>query len=226
MGRRQSALVVDPEGNPIENVQVSAGPNFKDQKAMGDMAQFRLRGFAQQSFVGTDGEFVVDGLTPQQYGLSVRGPNFQTRGMDVTVAPSKPTDVGTIMVVKGRVLAGTVIADGQPVAGATVFAGRQLFGNGTTNTASFGPMGQGTKQDTTDASGKFSLSGFSEGDVSIVAELTSVGRSKAMRVPTTMPGQTELVLEQARCGERVPRNGRDRGAHCIGSQPANGEDGR
>jgi uncharacterized GH25 family protein len=275
-----AGVVVDPEGNPIENVQVSAGPNFKDQKAMSDFSQFRLRGFpqdltdtagkftltglapgsyminaareqrrrrdtivdgtvaetgttnlrivlqpegsvkgkvafadgtapsaftiqvgfAQQSFVGTGGEFLVDGLTPQKYDLGVRGPSFQTRGMDVTVAPSKVTDVGTITVQKGRVLAGVVLSDGQPVAGATVFAGRQLFGSGTTNTANFGPMGQGTKQDTTDADGKFSLSGFSEGDISIVAELTSVGRSKALRVPTTMPGQTELVLELQKFG--------------------------
>lgn len=275
-----AGVVVDTAGNPIENVQVSAGPNFKDQKAMSDFTQFRLRGFpqdltdsagkftltglapgsyminaaraqrgrrdtivdgtvaetgtanmrivlqpegsvkgkvafadgsapsaftiqigfAQQSFVGTGGEFVVDGLTPQKYGLSVRGPSFQTRGMDVTVEPGKATDVGTINVQKGRVLAGTVVADGQPVAGATVFAGRQLFGSGTTNTANFGPMGQGTKQDTTDGSGKFSLSGFSEGDIAIVAELTSVGRSKALRVPTTMPGQSELVLELQKFG--------------------------
>lgn len=275
-----AGVVVDPEGNPIENVQVSAGPNFKDQGAMSDIGQFRLRGFpqdltdtagkftltglapgsyminaartqrarrdtivdgtvattgtanlrivlqpegsvkgkvafgdgtapsaftvqigfAQQSFVGTGGEFVVDGLAPQKYELSVRGPNFQTRGMDVTVVPSTPTDVGTITVVKGRVLAGTVIFDGQPVAGATVFAGRQVFGSGTTNSANVGPMGQGTKQDTTDGNGKFALSGFSEGDLSIVAELTSIGRSKALRVPTVMPGQTELVLELQKFG--------------------------
>src|SRR5262249_30909551 len=41
----------------------------------------------------------------------------------------------------------------------------------------------------------FSLSGFSDGDLAIVAEQDAIGRSKALRVPTDMPGQGELVLE-------------------------------
>jgi len=277
-----AGVVVDPQGTPIENVQVSAGPNFRDQKAMGDFSQFRLRGFpqdltdaggkftlvglapgsymirasrsqvasrgrrdaqmegtvaqtgtnnvrivlepegsvkgkvafadgsvpgaftiqvgfAQQSFLGT-GEFLLDALPPQRYELTVRGPSFQTRTVEVTVEPGKTADAGTINVEKGRVLAGVVVADGQPVAGATVYAGRQLFGSGTSNTANFGPMGQGTKNDTTDGSGKFAISGLNAGDVAIVAEQPAIGRSKAMRVPTDMPGQGELVLELQKFG--------------------------
>ncbi|HTL86480.1 MAG TPA: carboxypeptidase-like regulatory domain-containing protein, partial [Acidimicrobiia bacterium] len=69
------------------------------------------------------------------------------------------------------------------------------FGNGTSNSASFGPMGQSAKQATTDATGHFSLSGFSAGDLALVAEHPDVGRSKAMRIPTDLPGQSELTLE-------------------------------
>lgn len=276
-----SGVVVDPAGNPLEGVQVSAGPNFRDQGAVTDFTQFRLRGFpqeltdsagtftlsglavgsyminasrqadggrgrrgaiegivaqtgtsnlkivlqpeggvkgkvaftdgskptsftlqvgfAQQSFPGT-GEFELDALPPQKYELSVRGPQFQTRAIEVTVEPAKVTDVGTITVVKGRILGGVVVADGQPVPNATVFAARQLFGNGSSNTANFGPMGQGTKQATTDANGRFSLSGFNLGDLAIVGEHPDIGRSKAMRVPTNMPGQGELVLELQKFG--------------------------
>src|SRR6185295_12986227 len=73
-------------------------------------------------------------------------------------------------------------------------------GNGTSNAANFGPMGQGTKQDTTDANGRFSIAGFNAGDLTIVADHPDVGRSKAMRLPTVLPGQTELVLELQKYG--------------------------
>src|SRR5437899_1224500 len=71
-------------------------------------------GMTQQSFTG-DGAFELDELPPQHYELSVRGPSFQTRSVEVDVPSGKNADVGTITVAKGRVLAGTVVADGQPV---------------------------------------------------------------------------------------------------------------
>jgi uncharacterized GH25 family protein len=291
-----SGVVVDPQGNPLEGVQVSAGPNFRDQGATIDFTQFRLRGFpeeltdsagtfrltglapgsymihaarttdggrarraaiegtvaqtgtdnlkivlqpeggvkgkvafadgtkptaftlqvgfAQQSFSGTD-EFQLDALPPQKYELSVRGPQFQTRAIEITVEPAKVTDVGTINVVKGRVLGGIVVADGQPVPNATIFAGRQLFGNGSSNTANFGPMGQSTKQATTDASGRFSLTGFNAGDLAVVAEHPDIGRSKAMRIPTDLPGQSELVLELQKFGAL-------KGVLRVGGKPTEG----
>jgi uncharacterized GH25 family protein len=282
-----AGVVVDSAGNPIEGVQVSAGPNFREQRAMGDLSQFRLRGFpqeltdaggrftltglapgsymiyasrsqsragmagpmargpvgegtvaetgaknlrivlqpeggvkgkvafadgsapplftvqlgfTQQSFSGTEGAFKLDGIPPQKYDFSVRGPTFEARSLQVTIEPGKVTDLGTLTVVKGRILAGIVVVDGKPVPNATVYGGRQLFGNGTSNAANFGPMGQGTKQATTDESGHFSLSGFSAGDISIVAEQPDIGRSKAMRIPTNMSGQNELVLELQKFG--------------------------
>jgi len=280
-----AGVVVDSAGNPLEGIQVSAGPNFRDQGAFRDFTQFRLRGFPQeltdgagkftlvglapgsylvyasrsqtrggprgggggpndgtvattgtsnlkivlqpeggikgkvafadgsapplftvqigfnsQSFTAGNGEFTIENLPPQKYELSVRGPNFQQRGTDVVVEPGKVTDIGTFTVQKGRLLAGVVTSDGKPVPNATVFAGRMLFGNGTSNTANFGPMGQGTKQATTDESGHFSLSGFNAGDLSLVAEHPDIGRSKAARIPTEMPGQNELVLELQKFG--------------------------
>ncbi|MDB4953159.1 MAG: hypothetical protein JWO36_728, partial [Myxococcales bacterium] len=276
-----SGIVVDPQGQPVDAVQVSAGPNFRDQRATSDFTQWRLRGFpqdltdpsghftltglaqgsysitavrahaasrgragategvvaetgtkdlkivlapeggvkgkvafadgstpaaftvsvgmTQQSFLG-DGTFELDALPPQKYELSVRGPSFQTRVVEVVVESGKTADAGTITVAKGRILAGTVVADGQPVAGATVYAGRMLFGNGTSNSANFGPMGQGTKQATTEADGSFSLAGFNDGDLAITAEHPAIGRSKAMRIPTDLSNQGELVLELQKFG--------------------------
>jgi len=275
-----SGVVVDPGGQPVEGVQVSAGPDFRDNRTRIDFSQWRLRGFPQEltdagghftltglapgsyrlsashtarrsrrgpgvgdrvtaatgdtnvkivlapeggvkgkvafadgnapaafnvsvGFVGqefSDSEFVLDGLPPQKYQLTVRGPTFQTRVLDVEVESGKTADVGTITVTKGRTIGGIVTADGKPVAGANVYIGRIVFGNGTSNDAEFGPMGRGTKHDTTDGSGAFVLSGFPEGDLTIVAEHETIGRSKALRLPTVMPGQTELVLTLEKFG--------------------------
>jgi len=276
-----AGVVVDPQGQPVEGVQVSAGPNFSDSRTTSDFTQFRLRGFPQeltdgsgkftltglakgsyqitamrahaasrgrrgategvtaetgtkdlkitlqpeggvkgkvamsdgttpvaftisvgfteQAFTGAS-EFELDALAPQQYQLQVRGPTFQSRAVEVLVEPGKTADVGTITVQKGRTLGGVVMADGQPVGGATVYAGRQVFGNGTSNAANFGPMGQSTKQTTTSADGTFSLAGFNDGDLAITAEQPDIGRSKALRIPTDLPGQGELVLELQKFG--------------------------
>jgi protocatechuate 3,4-dioxygenase beta subunit len=272
-----AGIVVDPKGQPVEGVQVSAGPNFRDSRQSVDMVNWRLRGFpreltdaggkftltglapgsylvnaqpahaasrGRQSFgegtvaqtgtkdvrlvlepeggvkgkvafadgsapgaytvgVGmqqesfTKDEFAIDALAPtKKVELSVRGPSFQTRTLEVTVESGKTTDVGTITVAKGRGVGGVVLADGKPVAGATVYAGRMIFGTGSSNSAQgFNPMARGTKDTTTGPDGTFQLSGFGDGDITIVAEHQSIGRSKALRLATEMPGQTELTLE-------------------------------
>ncbi len=269
-----SGIVVDPKGQAMEGIQVSAGPSFSDNRTPMDFSQWRLRGFPQeltdaagkftltglapgsymisamqpasrgrrgpgvgdgisaktgdtnlrlvlppegaikgkvafadgsapgaytisvgmtgQSF--TDGEFLLDALPPQKYEVTVRGPSFQTRALELVVESGKTADAGTITVVKGRTIGGTVVADGKPVAGAQVHVGRLVFGNGSTSNAQFGPMGASTKHDTTDANGAFQLSGFGDGDITIVAEHEALGRSRAMRLPTVLPGQTELTL--------------------------------
>lgn len=268
-----SGVVVDPQGNPIEGAQVTAGPSFADNRTQMDFSAWRLRGFpqsltdaggrwklvglapgqynvtaarpnAQRNFFGNDGvtattgdtniklvlpptgavkgkvqlaggstppsiivgvgllsqpanpdgTFLIENLPPQKYELGVRGPTFQSRAVDVTVEASKTADVGTITVEQGRQIAGKVLLDGKGVEGATVYAGRMIFGNGSSSSAQFGPMGQSTKKATTDAAGAFQLSGFPEGDITIVAEHESFGRSRGMRLPTMLPGQGELVL--------------------------------
>ncbi|MGE0869575.1 MAG: collagen binding domain-containing protein [Kofleriaceae bacterium] len=151
-------------------------------------------GMEQQSFV-SGGEFVIDELAPQRYQLTISGPGFDTRAIDATIESSKTTDLGTITVQRGRSLAGVVVADGKPVAGATVYAGRMIFGSGTSASAPMGMMGRSTKQAITDNDGRFSLSGFGPSDLSIVAEHLDRGRSKSLRLPPELPGQTELTLE-------------------------------
>jgi uncharacterized GH25 family protein len=274
-----AGIVVDPQGQPVEGVQVSAAPNWRGPGRGGNFADFRLRGFpeeltdgaghftltglapgsyevtavrsrgmsrgrrgaadgvvadtgtkdlkivlppeggvkgkvaladgsapdaftisvgmTQQSFIAGDGSFELDALPPQTYRLQVRGPTFSSKEVEALVEPGKTTDLGTITVQKGRVLAGTVVVNGTPVPDATVYVGRQILGNGSTNSANLGGMGlgQGTKTATTDANGGFSLAGFSDGDLAIIADHPAYGRSKALRIPTAMQGQQDLTLE-------------------------------
>jgi hypothetical protein len=161
----------------------------------------------QQPFTGTGGTFVLDGLAPATYELVVRGPSFQTRSVEVHIEGSRVTDAGTITVVRGRTVSGVVVAGGQPVPDATVFAGRLVFGNGTTSSTQPGPagatagagptLGAATKIATTDASGAFSLAGFGDGDVTIIAEHEAIGRSRALRLPSAAPALSlTLVLEK------------------------------
>ncbi|HTM21647.1 MAG TPA: carboxypeptidase-like regulatory domain-containing protein, partial [Kofleriaceae bacterium] len=84
-------------------------------------------------------------------------------------------------------LSGKVVdAAGAPVAGATVYAGRMLFGSGSSakSQGGFGRMTQSNREATTDEAGAFSLAGFSQGDLSVVAEHPTLGRSKTLRVST------------------------------------------
>ncbi|HEX4421773.1 MAG TPA: carboxypeptidase-like regulatory domain-containing protein [Kofleriaceae bacterium] len=174
---------------------------------------------AQQTFGGGDGGFALDGLAPGTYELELRGTSFQTRAVEITIEPAKTTDAGTITVVKGRAIAGTVVADGQPVAGATVYAGRTILGNGSTTatqlSAATAAITAANKSTTTDAAGAFSMSGFGDGDITLVAEQDAIGRSRALRLPAVMPGQTELTLSLEKFGAL-------HGTLHQGGQPADG----
>src|SRR5439155_1655806 len=63
--------------------------------------------------------------------------------------------------------------------------------------------------------GDFSLAGFGDGDLTIVADLPGVGRSKALRVTADAPNQTALSLELLQYGAIS-------GSLTQGGQPAAG----
>jgi hypothetical protein len=88
------------------------------------------------------------------------------------------------------------------VVGATVFAGRQIFGTGSSNTAAFGgpPGRSGNRTATTDDEGRFQISGLGPAALAVVAESTDLGRSKAMRVDRGAPNELNLELTVAGWG--------------------------
>src|SRR5262249_44627541 len=65
-----AGVVIDPQGQPVEGVQVSAGPNFRDQGAGGaDFTQWRMRGFPQE-LTDASGHFTLTGLAQGSYMIT------------------------------------------------------------------------------------------------------------------------------------------------------------
>lgn len=158
-------------------------------------------GFMQEQGGGKEGAFELGDLAPRAYRLTVRGGDFDDKTVDVTVEEGKVADVGTITVTRGRRLAGRVTYQGQPVAGATVYAGLQIFGSGSSNEAPMGgpPRGQ-TRTATTGEDGRWSMSGLGPTALAVLAEHPDMGRSAARRLGRVAADEQQLELVLAPFG--------------------------
>ena len=117
------------------------------------------------------------------------------------VEPGKTTDVGTISVVRR---AARSAASSPPTARrcrtrrSTRAARSSATARATRRRSA--AWAQRAKTTTTGADGTFSLAGFNDGDLAIIAEQPDIGRSKAMRVPTDQAEPDQLVLELQKFG--------------------------
>ncbi|HEY7957096.1 MAG TPA: carboxypeptidase-like regulatory domain-containing protein, partial [Polyangia bacterium] len=140
-------------------------------------------------FFGGDGHFVLGDLDPGHVTLVASGPSFaQALLPNVTVDPGRTTDVGAITVTKGRVISGHVLAsDGTPVAGASVYAGNRVIGDGETlTTESWGSgSASATKTATSDQNGAFVINGVGARDLALIADHPTAGRSPVVHVPAS-----------------------------------------
>ena len=112
------------------------------------------------------------------------------------IQAGKPTDLGTVLVVRGRKLVGTVVdSAGSPVAGAKVRVGTMLFGaNSDDPNANFDDQ-IGIKTAITDQDGAFVLIGVPAKETNIVADHPDKGRSLAQAVPNTDGDPPPMTLQ-------------------------------
>lgn len=115
----------------------------------------------------TRGTFSVDELAPGTYDVVIRGGDFPELTLrDIRVESGKVTDVGTIKVPRGRTLRGRVVDHtGAPVAAASVRVGASLWDTSEARTT------------TSDQTGEFILTGLAAGELAVMAEHETAGRS-------------------------------------------------
>ncbi|HEX5060756.1 MAG TPA: carboxypeptidase regulatory-like domain-containing protein [Kofleriaceae bacterium] len=147
-----------------------------------------------------DGTFKLEDVAPGKYDLHVRGHDFaEFIQHDVEVKPGKPTDVGTLTLMRGRKLVGKVIdAGGNPVPGTKVKTGDMLFSmqGGDDQMENLEEM-YGARTDITDQDGKFTLIGIAKKSTSVIADHPTRGRSVAVSLPagTDDPPPVTLTLK-------------------------------
>lgn len=146
-----------------------------------------------------DGAFELRDVSPGTHDLTLRGAEFaELRKSGVVVAPGKLTDVGTITVIRGRRLTGTVVdGKGAPVANARVKLGDMLFAieGGDEAMAGFEDMA-GIRSATTDQAGAFAIIGVPQKATTAMADHAERGRSLGVEVPggTDDPPPVRLAL--------------------------------
>jgi protocatechuate 3,4-dioxygenase beta subunit len=184
-------IVLPPDGG------IKGKVTFADGSAPG-LFTVGLGWSSGQPFSDDSGAFEVNDLAPRSYTVTIRGAGFDARQLsEVVVAEGKSTDLGTITVKKGRTISGRVVdADGRAVSGASVRAGKMLFGDGSSSKAAGGgpPMARNQKETVTDEAGDFTMYGVGRGDLSIVAEHDAAGRSSSMLLPGSSQSVTGLSL--------------------------------
>lgn len=141
-------------------------------------------------FSTKNGSFRVTNVPPRTHTLFITGPGFRgSRKDDVKV--DRETNVGTIIVKKGRSVRGRVLTEGRsPVKGATVVIGTFINGDGSEFKVRFGSQ----KTAITDENGLFSFAGLRDGALISAADHPEAGRSPVEPVPEGDDVNVELIV--------------------------------
>lgn len=146
-----------------------------------------------------NGSFIVEEIEPGKVDVTVRGPEFAERTLrDVEVKAGADKDVGTITVVRGRRISGTVVdAAKRPVAGAKIRVGEYLVTSASDSDEANARLEemQGVLTATSDDKGAFSVSGLSALRTMRIAAENAGGRSLALEVPAGEGDAAPVVLQ-------------------------------
>ncbi|HEX8699366.1 MAG TPA: carboxypeptidase-like regulatory domain-containing protein [Myxococcaceae bacterium] len=173
-----------------------------------------LRGAGAMPYGGGNGQFALPGVPEGQHTLYVTGPRFITKAVPVQVQEAQQTELGVVVVQRGRQLQGRVLtAQGTPMAGATVSISQPLKGRGVVVGAT-AELEYGLRQTKTDAEGHFAFEGLHISALQLSAEHPLEGRSEPFQIE---PGVTDLQVEL-----RLAAIGDLEGSVHAGEQPVSG----
>jgi uncharacterized GH25 family protein len=143
-------------------------------------------GYQPPTPANADGTFALLDVAPGTYDVHFRGADFAEKVQrDVKIEPGKPTDLGTVEVLRGRRVTGKVVdSSGSPVAGAKVRCGDVLWSlsGADDQSDSFGAM-SGIRSTTSDQDGAFVIVGVSAKPMNVGADHPDRGSSIAQKVP-------------------------------------------
>lgn len=148
--------------------------------------------------VDKDGNFLVRDVPPGSIDVAFQGSGFaQMVKRDVKVEPGKTTDLGKIVVSRGRRLTGKVVdKNGAPVAGAKVKFGDMLFssdGGNQSQAEQFETMA-GVRSAVSDQNGQFAIIGVPKTAGNAVADHPDQGRSTGVQIPASSDDPPPITL--------------------------------
>jgi uncharacterized GH25 family protein len=143
-------------------------------------------GYHPATPAAADGSFTIVDLEPGKYDVRVLGPEFaQLTKSDVELTAGKTTDVGTLVVTRGRKLTGRVVdASGTPVIGARVTVSKTLLSmEGAQDQLDAIAEMTGARSATTDQDGGFTIIGIAKTHAFAGAEHPDKGRANPVDIP-------------------------------------------
>jgi Carboxypeptidase regulatory-like domain len=174
------------------------------------------------------GVFQIKDLAPGSYDVTFRGLEFaELIQHDVKIEPGKATDLGTVVVARGRRLTGKVVDHaGTPVAGAKVKVGRVLISSADAGDSaeSFESMA-GIRSAVSDQNGAFELIGVPATATHVMAEHPDLGRSLGVDVAEGDADPPPVTLELRGFGSiagKVTRQGQPLADVAIGESSKGG----
>ena len=182
-GRRARGTVVDTEGSPVAGAEVT----LRWPKENESPFYFNRLDAAEPTATDERGEFSFPAVTAGEYDVGVTHAEYVSTGSATTDVPQGEGDIdlGAFTLVPGAQIDGLVTdPDGQPVSGATVEAER------------FGPDRDQERTTTTDADGRFRLTGLPHQLVDLTVRADGYP-PRTLRGTRPETGETILIELQA-----------------------------